>query len=305
MLVYCLSPYTYLQTALCTTNGWSVGEMEAKAFPDGERYHRLLTDPNDRDCLLIGSTYDDTLTLDLYDLASAIAGYGARSLTILLPYYAYSTMERAVLSGEVVKAKTRARLLSSLPRPGRGLHILLLDLHSEGIPHYFENGLHAVHLYAKPVVLAAIRQAGGEDFVLASTDAGRAKWVESLAADLGVTPAFVYKQRISGSETRLTGVNADVAGKQVVIYDDMVRTGGSLLRAAEAYHQAGASGVAAVATHILCPGDALSRLAAAGTLQALHGTNSLPRAVALANQTDFLRLHDIAGVFGSYLQTMQ
>ena len=71
---------------------------------------------------------------------------GARRLTIVCPFFGYATMERAVLPGEVVTAKNRARLLSGVPRSPMGNRILLLDLHSDGIPHYFGDDLSAHHV---------------------------------------------------------------------------------------------------------------------------------------------------------------
>jgi ribose-phosphate pyrophosphokinase len=118
--------------------------------------------------------------------------------------------------------------------------------------------------------------------VLACTDAGRAKWVESLANDLGVHAAFVYKRRVDGSHTSVTGVSAQVGGKKVVIYDDMIRTGGSLLEAAQAYRQAGAGRLVAIATHGVFPEGALERLHASGLFAAIACTDTHPRARALA-----------------------
>src|SRR5262249_52856745 len=148
----------------------------------------------------------------------------------------------------------------------RGTQVFLLDLHVASIAHYFEGGIRPIHVYAKALVTAAARRLGGNDFVLACTDAGRAKWVESLANDLGVDAAFVYKRRISGSETHVTGVSAQVAGKHVVIYDDMIRTGGSLVNAAQAYADAGATRIDAIATHGLFPDDSLAHIRATGLL---------------------------------------
>ena len=77
--------------------------------------------------------------------------------------------------------------------------------------------------------------------MLACTDAGRAKWVESLANEMGVPASFVFKRRLDGSETEVTGVSAQTSpASSVVIYDDMIRTGGSLIAAARAYRDAGA-----------------------------------------------------------------
>ena len=283
-LVLAIPEYSYMQASICAAGNLEPSEVEVRLFPDGERYLRIATPVADRDVILIGGTISDAATLTLFDLASALVRYGARRLSLVVPYYGYSTMERAVRDGEVVTAKTRASLLSAIPPASYGNRILLLDLHSEGIPHYFEGELTAVHVYGKPVIGAIASRLGGDDFVLACTDAGRAKWVESLANDLGVTPAFVYKRRLSGSETAVAAVNAQVKGKRVIIYDDMIRTGSSLLGAGRAYRDAGASSLAVISTHGLFPGDAFERLQASGLFTDIVCTDSHPRVLSLQKQ---------------------
>lgn len=268
------------------------GQVEVRDFPDGESYQRILTNVSDRDVVLVGGTISDQATLELYDLACALVKYGARRLDLIIPYFGYSTMERAVKSGEVVTAKTRARLLSSLPRAARGNRVFLLDLHSDGIPHYFEGDITAFHVYGKPFVAKVARQLGGKDFVLASTDAGRAKWVQSLAEDLSVEAAFVFKKRLDGKHTAVTGVSAQVKDRHVIIYDDMVRTGGSLLSAAKIYQAAGARVIDVISTHGLFPGDALEKLRSSGVIRTIHVTDSHPRAAELRGE--FLKVHPVA-----------
>ncbi|MCC7383559.1 MAG: ribose-phosphate diphosphokinase [Deltaproteobacteria bacterium] len=279
--------------ALASAGGFERGHLERCTFPDGEVYHRIASEAGGRHAVLVGSTAADEDTLELYDLACGLVKHGAESLTLVIPFFGYSTMERAVHPGEIVKAKTRARLLSSIPTAARGNRVFLLDLHSAGIAHYFEGGIVPVHLYARPIVVAAARRLAGSDFVLACTDAGRAKWVESLANDLGVTAAFVFKRRLDGTRTEITGVSAAVADRDVIIYDDMIRTGGSLLDAARAYQAAGARRIWAIATHGLFPGDALSRLKTSGLFEAIVVTDSHPRARQLET-TGFLHVEPVA-----------
>jgi ribose-phosphate pyrophosphokinase len=301
-LVFSISAYDYLGQAIAAGGGWELGRVARKTFPDGERYHRIDTDPADRDIVLVGGTVDDAAALELYDLACGLATGGAYRLRLVIPFYGYSTMERSVRPGEVVKAKTRARLLSSVPQASRGTQVFLLDLHVDAIAHYFEGAIRTVHVYGKRLVTAAARGFGGDDFVLACTDAGRAKWVESLANDLGVDAAFVFKRRTSGDTTQVTGVSARVAGKRVVIYDDMIRTGGSLLEAAAAYRQAGAVAIDAVATHGLFPGESLARIKGEGLLGSVAVTDSHPRAVALGSSGGgFLRVASIANLLVEHL----
>lgn len=299
-LIFSIQKFEYLRKEIVSFTNWDEGEVEFKKFPDGERYQRIKTSVTGRNVILIGGTTSDSCTLEFYDQACAFVKLGAHTLTLVVPYFGYSTMERAVNDGEIVTAKTRARLISSIPQAAGGNRVVFLDLHSEGIPHYLEGRIVAKHLYAKPVILSTCKEIGGEDYILACTDAGRAKWVESLANDAGVSAAFVFKRRIDGETTEITAMNANVAGKNVIIYDDMIRTGGSLIQAAEAYKKAGAAHVSAIATHGLFPGAALERIRNSGWFEQLVVTNSHPRVLEFA-QDDFLSVKSIAPIFAEYL----
>ncbi|MGZ6126073.1 MAG: ribose-phosphate diphosphokinase, partial [Myxococcales bacterium] len=273
------------------------GEVETRLFADGERYLRLASDPAGVDAAVLGGTIGEADTLELYDLACGVVEAGARSLTLVIPYFGYGTMERATRANEIVTAKTRARLLSGIPVPGSGSRVLLLDLHTEGIPFYFEGALRPVHLSARGIVLSSLRRLSAE--VVACTDAGRAKWVERFANELAIPAAFVFKRRREQG-TEVTAVSAQVARKRVVIYDDLVRSGGSLIAAARAYRDAGAASIAAVVTHGVLPGDALDRLRDSGLLEKLVITDSHPRAAALGGG-DFVEVVSVAPVLAAAL----
>jgi ribose-phosphate pyrophosphokinase len=342
-ILFSTASYEYLRKAMMGSNRFAEGLIargqskdgpvyEDKPFPDGERYHRIMTEVADHEIILLGGTIDDRETMELLDLGQAIVEKGALSLLLLVPYFGYSTMERQVLPGEVVKAKNRARLISAIPPAAFRNRILLLDLHSEGIPHYFENSLVAYHLYARDLIIDAIvdvvkewqssamvaspvadrkrpmptkRLGWSEEnwlddahFTLASTDAGRAKWVESLAQDMSargipVHPAFIIKRR-TGAETEVADISADVDGKFVIIYDDMVRTGGSAIKAARAYLDKGARAIALVCTHGVLPKDSKQRLKDSGCFYKIVVTDSHPRAIEL--EDDFVKVVSIANL---------
>ena len=296
-MLFSTRSYAYLRDAMAAVHGNERGEVEVQIFPDGERYQRIVSAVEDCHVALIGGTISDADTLELYDLASGLVQCGARSLTLVIPYFGYSTMERPVKGGDVVTAKARARLLSSIPSAIEGNRVMLVDLHSEGIPYYFEGGIHPVHVYAKPVIVAAARRLRGNDFVLACTDAGRAKWVESLANALNVSASFVFKRRLDGAKTEVTSVSAQVSGRHVIIYDDMIRTGSSLMNAAKAYRAAGAISVAAITTHGIFPGSALENLRASKLFEIIVSTDTHPRAREL--ESDFLQVESVAHLFFS------
>ncbi|MBK6697279.1 MAG: ribose-phosphate pyrophosphokinase [Myxococcales bacterium] len=277
-LLFATPSYAYLEPSFLAAGEFERGVVERKLFADGERYLRIASDLWGRDVVLLGGTPTDLDWLEVFDLACGIARGGARSLAIVMPYYGYSTMERAVRPGEVVVAKTRARLLSAVPAPEGGTRVFLFDLHTDGIEFYLDDRVLTRHVYGAPLITRKVRERMGDTpFVLGACDAGRAKWVQSLARDLNVEPAFVYKRRDESSGAlAVTGINADVRGKEVVVYDDMIRTGGSLMQAATAYLAAGASRVHAVASHIVLPGDAYERIKASGVLASIMGTDSHP-----------------------------
>jgi ribose-phosphate pyrophosphokinase len=283
-LLFSIDSYAYMAPRFLAAGDFEEGVIERKTFPDGERYLRIATDPWARNVVLLGGTPHDLDWLELYDLGCAISRAGARSLSIVMPYFGYSTMERATRPGEVVTARTRARLVSSIPTCEAGSRIFLFDLHTDGIEFYFGDGHVTHHLYGAPLITTVIKSLMlDRNFVLGATDAGRAKWVQSLARDLGVEPAFVYKKRDPETGTiALTGINADVRGHEVVVYDDMIRTGSSLLQAGRAYQAAGASKVHAVATHLVLPGQSLDKLLAAGVFATISGSDSHPGSLKLA-----------------------
>ncbi len=328
-ILFATSAYEYMKAEMLESGRFDDGVIargmddkgnpieDDKPFPDGERYHRLITDVQHRTVILIAGTVDDRETMELLDLGNLLVDRGALELKIVIPYFGYSTMERATKPGESVKAKVRARLISSIPRAPLGNHVFLVDLHAEGTQHYFENHTQGFLIYAKNFVFDAVKQillkhhgiaaVGGSakaraaaldsEFVLASTDAGRAKWVESLTNELvkldrKAQSAFIIKRRLSGENTEVRDISADVAGKIVIIYDDMGRTGGSLIKAAKAYLEKGAIAVYAVLTHGVLPAGSKEKLQASGAFKAIHVTNTHPSAVA--QQDDFLVVNSIA-----------
>jgi ribose-phosphate pyrophosphokinase len=296
-LLFATTSNPELANAVTTFAALSPGALTRVDFPDGERGLRITEEVAGRDCVVLGSTDSDADTFDLYDLACGLVAAGAHTLDLVIPYFGYGTADREALPGEVVTAKTRALLLSAVPRAGSGNRVFLLDAHAEGLPYYFEGHLRPFHLYAEPVLLPAIASAGGDDFVLGTVDAGRAKWVAHFADLLGVDTALVLKRRLDGRRTEVLAISAPVAGRKVVIYDDMIRSGGSLLAAARAYLEAGAASVSAVATHGVLPGDAAQVLAASGLLAAVVITDSHPRARSLAS--DFMRVISVAPVLAA------
>ncbi len=293
------SAYEPLAKRLAPIIGATHGEIDLQVFPDGERYMRILSDVRNRNVILLSGSYDDASALQSFDLACGLVMEGAHSLDIILPYFGYSTMERAIKSGEIVTAKNRALLYSAIPRAPGGNRLYVVDLHTGGIPHYFEKGLQVFHVYAKAAIIKAAKSIHNDGFILGSADSGRAKWVESLANEMGVYASFVYKKRHSGSRTEVSAVSGGVQKAKVIIYDDMIRTGGSLIGAAQAYRKAGAESVSAICTHGVFPSGSIERLKASGAIDKIICTESHPNGRKLAEaHPEFLSVVGLEDVLG-------
>ncbi len=299
-LIFSIAAYDYMADALVRACEAERGVVERSNFPDGEHYLRVASNVLDQHVVAIGGTVSDAAMLELYDLSCALVENGAETLTLIVPWFGGATMDRASKSGESVTAKNRARIFSSIPPAKNGNQILLLDLHTEGLPHYFEGSLHPVHVYGRPVIEQLVRDLGGASFILGSTNAGRAKWVESLGNSLGVPAAFVFKRRLGPAETEVTAVSTKLDGETVVIYDDMIRTGGSLMNAARAYRDAGAGRLVAIATHGVFPNGAFETIQATGLFDAIACTDSHPNALALGARGLIVR--PVAELFCRYLR---
>lgn len=309
-LLYSTADYNYLAAELLKEEGneFIKGNIERKTFPDGERYIRIADHVTGSDCAILSGTCSDANTLEVFDLASTLVNQGANKLTLIIPYYGYATMEKAgSLSGEVITAKTRANLLASIPKAAHGNDIKIVELHNDAIAYYF-NDTPVKNINTKAFAMKACVELAGTEFVLATTDVGRAKAVEYIqrafqekGRSYKIETAFAYKRRNSGSNTEITGVNADVQDKIVVIYDDMVRTGGSLAKAAKVYRNNGAKDVFAVITHGVLPGGSMAEILSSGAISKVALTNSHPNAIAAAElHPAFVRLYSIAGLLSRY-----
>ncbi len=269
--------------------------IEHKTFPDREKYHRILNSHQvrNRPAVYICGTVDDYAILEAYNLACTLVRKRCSSLHIVIPYFGYSTMERAVHSGEVVTAKNIARLFSSVPLSAQGNFIYMIDLHAIDMQYYFEGAIHPIHLMCRPIVEQMIADLPRR-VVLASTDMGRAKWIEKMSNLLGLESAYIMKKRLSGSETEVIALNAEVKGKDVAIFDDMIRSGGSIINAAKAYKQAGAANIYILTIHGVFTEGSIDKMKNSGIIQGIYCTNTHANTQQITD--DFVKIYDVSSV---------
>jgi ribose-phosphate pyrophosphokinase len=234
MIIFSTEKYNFLKQNMLKNKKFKNGEIQRKNFEDGEKHHQIVTSVLNQDVLIVGGTIDNDDMMEIYELSCAVIKYGAKTLHIVIPFFGYSTQERALKNGEIVKAKTRARMLSFIPQASNGNFIYLLEIHALGIPHYFEGSVHCQNIEVNELLIKQIKKLKLGDFVLASADMGNSKKIQTLASMLNVDTAFVIKKRHSKGVLSET-TNNRIKGQAVLIYDDMIRSGKSVIEAVKIY----------------------------------------------------------------------
>ncbi len=151
--------------------------------------------------------------------------------------------------------------------------MLTIDLHAAQIQGFFD--IPVDHLYARPVLLEAVHKIGIEKPVVVTPDVGGIRMARAYAKRLGAELAIVDKRRISGSEIVVEHVIGEVGGRNVLIVDDMISTGGSISEAARILKAAGAREIVIAVSHAVFCGPAVERLDAA-PIDALLATDTIP-----------------------------
>ena len=231
--------------------------ISPKNFQNGEKYYRIPIKDYDTlmntNVILIASITNDDDLLSIQRLGTYFSSRCA-SIRFVIPYLGYSTMEREVKPGEVITAYTNTLILDSIPSAMKVKNIFLLfDLHCTTIKNFFRNSI-AFEVYYNKLLIDAVRDrihelGESESIIFGSADLGRPLWVESFAKHFGTDIAFINKHRVFESITTDDTPIGNVKGSHVIIYDDMLRSGTTILQAIDTYINNGAKSVDIVISH--------------------------------------------------------
>lgn len=236
-----------------------LGGARTSLFPDGEIITKLEEDVRGRDCFVILSTCEpvNDNIMELLVFCDCLRRASAARITLVMPYYGYGRQDRK----DEGRVPITAKLVANLITAANADRVLAIDLHAAQIQGFFD--LPVDHLSATPVFhkhLMSIREELG-DLCLVSPDVGNVKVAESMANLLDADLAIINKRRLSGTEVDVGNLIGDVAGKRVLMFDDMISTGGTVCQAAQLVMDEGAIDVIAAATHGVLAGAAISKLA--------------------------------------------
>ncbi len=260
-----------LAEKICRYLEIEVGKCEVTRFSDGEIFVEIQESVRGEDVYVVQSTCspgNDNL-MELLLMLDALKRASATTITAVIPYYGYARQDRKVQPRTPISAKLVADLITAA-----GAHrVVTVDLHAGQIQGFFN--IPVDNLYALPVLLEFIKNIDDEEMVIVSPDAGGTERARQYAKRLNCGLALIDKRRPRPNVAQIMHVIGEVEGKTAVIVDDIVDTGGTLVRAADALKERGATRIFACCTHAVLSGNAVEKIERS-QLEKLVVTDTIP-----------------------------
>jgi len=240
-------------------------------FSDGEIHLQLKENVRGADVFIIQPTCTpvDRNLMELLLMIDALKRSSAQRITPVLPYYGYARQDRK----DKPRVPISARLVAALLETAGADRVLCLDLHAAQIQGFFD--IPVDHLFAMPVMIDYFKALDIEDLTVVSPDAGGVERARAFAKRLNSPLAIIDKRREEANVAEVMNVVGEVEGRNCVLVDDLIDTGGTLVKGAEALLEKGAASVTACATHAVLSGQAVSRIEASAMKEVIF-TNSIP-----------------------------
>ena len=258
--IFCGNANQPLAEEICRMMGTKLGEAEVKSFADGEVSVSLYETVRGSDVFVVQSTckpVNDSL-MELLVMIDALRRASAGRITAVIPYFGYARQDRKAKARDPISAKLVANMITAAGAD----RVLTMDLHASQIQGFFD--IPVDNLLGNPIFVDYYAKKFGnkcEDMIVVSPDVGSVARARAFAQKLHMQMAIVDKRRQKANQCEVMNVIGDVAGKDCILFDDMVDTAGSLCNAAKAIVEVGgARNVYACASHGVLSGPALERL---------------------------------------------
>lgn len=260
-----------LAKAICGHLGIPLGRATVGRFPEGEINIQIEENVRGKDVFIVQPTCtpaNDNL-MELLLLIDAARRASAARITAVLPYYGYARQDRKVRPRVPISAKLVANLITSAGTD----RVLTMDLHAGQIQGFFD--IPVDHIYSIRAFGEYLKSLDLGDVVVVSPDVGGIKMARAYSKMLNCPLAIVDKRRESDSKTKVMNIIGDVRRKNVLMVDDLISTGGSLVEAVHALKRGGAERVMAVVVHPVLAHPAIERIEES-ELERLIVSNSIP-----------------------------
>jgi len=245
-----------LAKKICDNLGVPLGKANVSTFSDGETRVEINENVRGMDVFIIQSTCSpvNVTCMELLIMIDALKRASADRITAVIPYYGYSRQDRKVAP----RAPISAKLLADLITAAGANRVLSIDLHAGQIQGFFN--IPVDNLFATPVLLEYMKKNYLDNTVVVSPDTGGVERARAFGKRLGASLAIIDKRREGPNEAQVMNIIGNIEGKRVILLDDMVDTAGTVVQAANALKNAGATEVSVCCTHPVLSGPALDRI---------------------------------------------
>ena len=290
MKIFSGNAHPALARDICTYLGVELGDATVSSFPDGETFVKINDNIRGRDVFLIQPTCPPTNQnlMELLILVDAARRASAARITVVIPFFGYARQDRKDQPRVPITAKLVANLIAAA-----GVNrVLTMDLHAQQLQGFFD--IPVDHLHALPVMVDYLKSIQIPNLIVVSPDVGGVKMASAYASALGTRLAIVVKQRKSATETEASHIIGDVAGKNVLIVDDLTETAGTISSAAKILRKHGALDIYAGVSHAVLTELAVERLKDSD-IKELIFTNSVPARLTPGSKVTALSVAELLG----------
>ena len=247
-----------------------LGKAEFKTFSDGEIWMKYNENIRGQDVFVVQSTNPPFENLmELLVMIDAARRASANRINAVIPYFGYARQDRKDEPRVAISAKLVANLLVTAGAD----RIITMDLHAPQIQGFFD--IPVDHLYCSRVFFKHIKKNNIQNLVVASPDVGGIKMARAYAKKLETELVLIDKRRPKPNVAEVMNIIGDVEGKNVLIVDDLIDTGGTFVNAVEALKNQGAIDIYGICTHAILSGNAIDKITNS-SIKKLMISNTLP-----------------------------
>jgi ribose-phosphate pyrophosphokinase len=284
----------YLAEKIAKSYGQDLGNVALYRFSDGEFQPSYEETVRGSDVVIVQSTFPPSDNLfELLLMIDAAKRASASQIIAVMPYFGFARQDRKDKPRVAIGAKLVANLLSA----AGATRIITMDLHADQIQGFFD--VPVDHLYGSSIFLPYIQSLNLPNLAIAAPDMGGSKRANAYAKYLKSEIVICYKQRSKANVVDTMTVMGEVEGRDIVLVDDLIDTGGTLAKAADMMMERGANSVRAICTHAILSGKAYETIENSG-LTELIVTDTIP----LKRESDKIKVLSVSDLFAKVLHSV-